>query len=74
MFGLKSLTRLKANLPTVQGDGSPEEVPALDPSGDMGFLDHLEELRWRIFKGLAGVASAVVSGSPRCEKVAGLLS
>ena len=27
----------------------------------MSFLDHLEELRWRIMKGLAGVAAGVIA-------------
>ena len=35
-----------------------------DPAGEMGFLDHLEELRWRIIKGLLTiiVGSAVSFG------------
>ena len=35
-----------------------------DPAGEMGFLDHLEELRWRIIKGLLAiiVGSAVSFG------------
>ena len=27
----------------------------IDPAGEMGFLDHLEELRWRIIKGLLAI-------------------
>ena len=36
----------------------------IDPAGEMGFLDHLEELRWRIIKGLLAiiVGSAVSFG------------
>ena len=34
-----------------------------DPTSDMSFLDHLEELRWRLIKALAGVvAGAVICG------------
>lgn len=42
---------------SVAGDGATGDVTS-EPSpelGEMGFLDHLEELRWRIFKGLGGV-------------------
>ena len=36
----------------------------IEPAGEMGFLDHLEELRWRIIKGLLAiiVGSAVSFG------------
>ncbi|MEC9307857.1 MAG: twin-arginine translocase subunit TatC, partial [Candidatus Neomarinimicrobiota bacterium] len=36
----------------------------IEPEGEMGFLDHLEELRWRIIKGLLAiiVGSAVSFG------------
>ena len=34
--------------------------PAVDPTANMSFLDHLEELRWRILKGLLGVLSGVL--------------
>jgi len=34
--------------------------PAQAQPGEMHFLDHLEELRWRIFKGLGGVAVCVI--------------
>ncbi len=47
----------------VGGDGSngasdESQTPDL---GEMGFLDHLEELRWRIFKGLGGVVFGIVA-------------
>ncbi|MGF1670533.1 MAG: hypothetical protein ACFCU6_08805, partial [Balneolaceae bacterium] len=35
--------------------------PDLDPTASMSFLDHLEELRWRILKGLLGLALGVVA-------------
>ncbi len=33
----------------------PKAEPPADRTGDMSFLDHLEELRWRIIKGLGGI-------------------
>lgn len=34
--------------------------PKEDPTASMSFLDHLEELRWRIIKGLIGMAVGLV--------------
>jgi sec-independent protein translocase protein TatC len=34
--------------------------PTIDPTASMSFLDHLEELRWRILKGLAGILAGIV--------------
>ena len=34
--------------------------PKVDPTQGMSFLDHLEELRWRILKGLLGVLAGVI--------------
>ncbi|MDR9364143.1 MAG: twin-arginine translocase subunit TatC [Balneolaceae bacterium] len=34
--------------------------PKKDPTAAMSFLDHLEELRWRILKGLAGVFGGII--------------
>ncbi len=34
--------------------------PKIDPSASMSFLDHLEELRWRILKGLAGILAGII--------------
>ena len=34
--------------------------PKVDPTANMSFLDHLEELRWRILKGLLGVLVGVM--------------
>jgi len=36
------------------------KAPKVDPSASMSFLDHLEELRWRILKGLAGVVAGII--------------
>lgn len=42
----------------MQGDPPKAQKPA-DRTGTMSFLDHLEELRWRIIKGLIGVLVGV---------------
>lgn len=34
--------------------------PKIDPTAAMSFLDHLEELRWRIIKGIIGVGLGVI--------------
>lgn len=34
--------------------------PQIDPTASMSFLDHLEELRWRILKGLAGILAGII--------------
>lgn len=40
----------------VMGSTPPKAVkPSKDPTASMSFLDHLEELRWRLFKGLSGL-------------------
>ncbi len=36
------------------------KAPKVDPTSSMSFLDHLEELRWRIFKGLGGLVFGMV--------------
>lgn len=36
------------------------KAPKVDPTASMSFLDHLEELRWRILKGLMGVGLGIV--------------
>ena len=58
MFGLRK--RPKTLLPA-QGDGAPAETGPSENLLEMGFLDHLEELRWRIFKGMAGIVVGVVA-------------
>jgi sec-independent protein translocase protein TatC len=44
----------------VQGDGAAQEVEAPDEEGVMPFLDHLEELRWTMIKGGAGVLTTTL--------------
>lgn len=34
--------------------------PKVDPTASMSFLDHLEELRWRVMKGLGGLVLGVI--------------
>jgi sec-independent protein translocase protein TatC len=34
--------------------------PKKDPTSSMSFLEHLEELRWRVIKGLIGVVAGIV--------------
>jgi len=41
-------------------DGEPPVAKAPTPQADMSFLDHLEELRWRIIKGIAGIFFGVI--------------
>ncbi len=55
LFGSRTSTAIEQASPS-QGDGSTESIlPPESPLLEMSFLDHLEELRWRIFKGLGGV-------------------
>jgi sec-independent protein translocase protein TatC len=61
MFGLRQRRKI---LPDPQGDGAP--TPVEQGSGalsEMGFLDHLEELRWRIIKGVGGIILGVIACS-----------
>ncbi|MEX1011130.1 MAG: twin-arginine translocase subunit TatC [Balneolaceae bacterium] len=36
------------------------KAPLRNPEASMSFLDHLEELRWRIIKGLIGIVAGIV--------------
>ena len=36
------------------------KAPKIDPTAAMSFLDHLEELRWRILKGFAGILAGII--------------
>lgn len=46
-------------MPAPRGDGLPD--PTAAQPGEMPFLDHLEELRWRILKALGGVAACAAA-------------
>lgn len=58
LFGLRSLrtiARLTDNA-GMQGDGASGDVEPPDGEmAEMGFLDHLEELRWTLFRGIGAV-------------------
>src|SRR5699024_12592177 len=41
-------------------ENPPAAQPAKDRTADMAFLDHLEELRWHIIKGLGGIGIGIV--------------
>jgi sec-independent protein translocase protein TatC len=41
--------------PSAQGDGAMHEAAPAADMAEMSFLDHLEELRWRLIKGLSGI-------------------
>jgi len=44
------------------GPNPPKAIPPKDdPTASMSFLDHLEELRWRILKGLLGLVAGVIA-------------
>jgi len=63
LFGSRSSTALETTEPSAQGDGASTDVLVPDSLlTEMSFLDHLEELRWRIFKGIGGV----IAGSIVC--------
>lgn len=49
--------KAKVSQGTTSGDG---EAEATTSQGEMSFLDHLEELRWRLIKALGGIIVAVV--------------
>lgn len=63
LFGSGTSAAPEKALPSAQGDGASEELDLSEALKEMSFLDHLEELRWRIFKGLGGVLlGAVICG------------
>lgn len=44
----------------VMGSEPPKAVPAPDRTDQMSFLEHLEELRWRLIKGFLGIILGVI--------------
>ncbi|GIV57944.1 MAG: Sec-independent protein translocase protein TatC [Rhodothermaceae bacterium] len=57
-FGLRSAQKTP---PGLQGDGAaPSVPPSPDEMAEMSFLDHLEELRWALIRGLGGVLVATI--------------
>jgi sec-independent protein translocase protein TatC len=69
LFGLRSLATVARQVARVpvgpHGDGASHDVAAPGEAGmlEMSFLDHLEELRWRIWKGLGGLLVMTVACS-----------
>lgn len=60
LFGSGTSSTANKALPAAQGDGASEDFDLSDALKEMSFLDHLEELRWRILKGLGGVILGAV--------------
>ncbi len=44
----------------IMTEDPPKATPPKDRTANMSFLDHLEELRWRILKGLTGMGIGIV--------------
>ena len=44
----------------VMGETPPKAMPAPDRTDNMSFLEHLEELRWRLIKGIGGILLGVI--------------
>jgi sec-independent protein translocase protein TatC len=61
LFGSRTSSVSKP-APGAQGDGAAGDLvpPAGESLAEMAFLDHLEELRWSLIKGIGGVVVAVI--------------
>lgn len=59
LFGLRSLTAARTQAGAL-GDGASHDVLPPSDMAEMSFLDHLEELRWRIWKGLGGLVVVAI--------------
>ncbi|MEX0600282.1 MAG: twin-arginine translocase subunit TatC [Rhodothermales bacterium] len=63
LFGSGTSSTADKALPAAQGDGASEELDLAEALREMSFLDHLEELRWRLLRGLGGILlGAVICG------------
>lgn len=58
--------------PVPAGKSELSEQPS--PAGDMAFLDHLEELRWRILRSLAAILVGAIACFAFSDTVMGLLT
>lgn len=59
-FGRRSATKI-VTPPGVHGDGASHDVmPPTAEMAEMSFLDHLEELRWSLIRGLGGVIAVTI--------------
>lgn len=62
-FGSRASTATPERTADPQGDGAAGDLAPLDAAEkmtEMGFLDHLEEFRWSLIKGMSGVLVATV--------------
>ncbi len=59
MLDLKSKFSRIARVAAPSGDGASSVVDGI--AAEMGFLDHLEELRWRIIKALAAIVLSAIA-------------
>lgn len=57
----RRLFKASKRLHAAQGDGVPESLAGL--GAEMGFLDHLEELRWSLIKGFAALVVTTIIAS-----------
>lgn len=58
---MSELPEKKESMRKIMGSILPKaKKPKIDPTASMSFLDHLEELRWRIIKGIIGVGVGVI--------------
>lgn len=60
LFGRRSATKI-VTPPGVHGDGASHDVLPPDQGlAEMSFLEHLEELRWSLIRGLGGVIAVTI--------------
>ena len=63
LFGSHTSTAPGKGMGASQGDGAAQELDLGDALAEMSFIDHLEELRWRLWKGFGGILiGAIICG------------
>lgn len=60
LFRSSETSQTTSSSPGAQGDGAAGALEAFQDAADMSFLDHLEELRWALLKGISGVLLATI--------------
>lgn len=60
-LGRRFFSKANKTLSAAQGDGVPESLAAL--GAEMGFLDHLEDLRWSLIRGFVAIAVTTIIAS-----------
>ena len=64
LFGLRSLrtlAKLTESVSETQGDGASNDVmPPNEDMAEMSFLEHLEELRWTLIRGVGGILAITI--------------